>query len=87
MWCIPVQGNAPFVCQMEAVLEVYKGPQNARFPVVCMDETSVQCTKKTACRLPRNPSRVNAMMLSMNAMVLHTCVYFTRRLKIGGVLT
>ncbi len=31
---------------MEAVLEVYKRPQDPRYPVVCMDESSVQCIKE-----------------------------------------
>ena len=46
MWCIPAEGNAHFVCQMEAVLEVYKRPHDPRHPVVCMDESSVQCIKE-----------------------------------------
>jgi len=42
MWCIPPKANAEFVWRMEAVLEVYKRPYDARFPVVCMDEASKQ---------------------------------------------
>jgi transposase len=46
MWCIPALGDAHFVCQMEAVLSVYKRPRDLLYPVVCMDETSVQCIKE-----------------------------------------
>ncbi len=31
---------------MESVLEVYKRPSDKDYPVICMDETSVQCTKE-----------------------------------------
>lgn len=41
-WCIPPEENAEFVCSMENVLEVYKKPYNAAYPVVCMDESSKQ---------------------------------------------
>jgi len=40
MWCIPPDANAGFVCQMEAVLDVYKRPFDAEYPVVCMDLVS-----------------------------------------------
>ncbi len=46
MWCIPSQDDAHFVYRMEAVLDVYKRPQDSLYPVVCMDETSVQCIKE-----------------------------------------
>jgi len=55
MWCIPAQGNAHFVCQMEAVLEVYKRPQDPLHPVVCMDETSVQCIKEVRPPIAAEP--------------------------------
>ena len=44
-----------FVCQMEAVLEVYKRPQEPLYPVVCMDETSVQCTKEVRPPIAAKP--------------------------------
>ena len=43
MWCIPPKEDAAFVCAMEQVLEVYKRPYDAQYPVICMDETSKQC--------------------------------------------
>ena len=57
MWCIPAQDNAAFVCQMEAVLEVYKRPQDPRYPVVCMDETSVQCVREVRPPIAARPGR------------------------------
>ena len=57
MWCIAAQGNAHFVCQMEAVLEVYKRPKDTQFPVVCMDETSVQCIKETRLPIAAKPGQ------------------------------
>ncbi|MEX6686129.1 IS630 family transposase [Danxiaibacter flavus] len=41
-WVIPPQGNSEFVANMEAVLDVYKRPYDADFPVVCMDESPKQ---------------------------------------------
>ena len=52
MWCIPAKQDAAFVYAMENVLEVYKRPLDADYPVVCMDETSVQCVKEVRPVLP-----------------------------------
>ena len=57
MWCIPAEGNAHFVCQMEEVLEVYKRPHDPRYPVVCRDETSVQCIKETRAPIAARPGQ------------------------------
>lgn len=57
MWCIPAEGNAHFVCQMEEVLEVYKRPHDPRYPVVCMDETSVQCIRETQAPIAARPGQ------------------------------
>jgi transposase len=57
MWCIPAEANAHFVCQMEAVLEVYKRPYDHSHPVVCMDETSVQCVKEVRPPIAAQPGR------------------------------
>ena len=38
---IPPQASAEFVFRMEGVLEVYQRPYDPRFPVVCMDETTL----------------------------------------------
>ena len=55
MWCIPAQGDAHFVCQMETVLEVYKRPQDPHYPVVCMDETRLQCIKEVRAPISARP--------------------------------
>ncbi len=52
MWCIPPKQDAAFVCAMENVLAVYKRPLDPYFPVVCMDESSVQCIKEVREPLP-----------------------------------
>jgi len=58
MWCIPPKQDAAFVCAMEHVLDVYKRPLDADYPVVCMDETSVQCVKEVRPGLPGKPGQV-----------------------------
>ncbi|SET71405.1 DDE superfamily endonuclease [Nitrosomonas marina] len=55
MWCIPAEGDAHFVCQMESVLEVYKRPLDPLNPVVCMDETTVQCIKEVRAPIAARP--------------------------------
>lgn len=58
MWCIPPKQDAAFVCAMEHVLDVYKRPFDEDYPVVCMDETSVQCVKEVRPGLPSKPGQV-----------------------------
>ncbi len=63
MWCIPPKQDAAFVCAMENVLAVYKRPIDSNFPVVCMDESSVQCIKEVREPLPAkagSPERYDA---------------------------
>ena len=55
MWCIPTRGDAAFVCQMEEVLEVYKREYDPRFPMVCMDETTKQCTREVRAPIKAKP--------------------------------
>ncbi len=54
-WCIPPKSNAEFVYHMEDVLEVYQRPYDARFPQVCLDETSRQHLKDVEPALPLRP--------------------------------
>lgn len=42
---------------MEAVLEVYKRPYDPQNPVVCMDETSIQCTKEIRAPIAAEPGQ------------------------------
>ena len=46
-WVIPPQGNADFAAAMEKVLDVYRRPCDATFPVVCMDEIPWQLIGET----------------------------------------
>lgn len=57
MWCIPPEQDAAFVCQMEQVLEVYKRPYDARFPVVCMDEQPKQLIAEVSAPIPVAPGQ------------------------------
>ena len=54
---IPPQGNADFAAAMEKVLDVYRRPYDAAFPVVCMDETPRQLIRETRKPVPTAPGR------------------------------
>ena len=54
---IPPQGNADFAAAMEKVLDVYRRPYDATFPVVCMDETPRQLVSEMRKRDTRTGSR------------------------------
>ena len=61
MWCIPAPANVAFVCQMETVLAVYRRTSDPAYPVVRMDEISVQCTREARDPIYRpNLGRANA---------------------------
>lgn len=55
---IPPEHNGEFVAAMENVLEVYKRPYDADFPVVCMDETPRQMIKEMRQEIPAAPGRL-----------------------------
>lgn len=60
MWVIPPKQNGDFVANMEKVLDVYKRPYDAEFPVVCMDESPKQLireTRKTIATTSGRPDR------------------------------
>lgn len=52
MWCIAPKADAAFVCQMENVLQVYKRPYDPDYPLICMDETTKQCTRELRSSIP-----------------------------------
>ena len=52
MWCIKAGQDAAFVCQMEQVLSAYKRPFDPNRPLVCMDETTKQCTREIRTPVP-----------------------------------
>ena len=57
---IPPQGNADFAAAMETVLDVYRRPYDAAFPVVCMDETPRQLIseiREPVSAAPGRPAR------------------------------
>jgi hypothetical protein len=54
-WKIPPDQNASFVAAMEDVLEVYARPYNPMFPVICMDESSVQLIGEVQDPIPAAP--------------------------------
>ena len=87
MWCMPAQDNAAFVCQMEAVAEVYKRPRNPCYPVVCMDETSVQCVREVRPPIAARPGERSATMWNINVMAWRISCCFMRPLRIGAGYT
>ncbi len=54
-WKIPPDRNASFVAAMEDVLEVYARPYDSKFPVVCMDESSIQLIGEVSHPIPAAP--------------------------------
>lgn len=54
-WKIPPDQNSSFVAAMEEVLDVYARPYDERFPVVCMDESSVQLIGEVSTPIPAAP--------------------------------
>jgi hypothetical protein len=54
---IPPKANGEFIYFMEDVLSVYTRPYDARYPVVCFDETSKQLVKETRVPLPLEPGQ------------------------------
>ena len=55
---IPPGENASFVAAMESVLECYQRPLDAEFPIVNMDEQSVQLKADMRDRHPMQPGQV-----------------------------
>jgi len=61
-WVIPPEADAEFAASMEAVLDVYARPYDARFPVLCMDEQPIQLFRETRTPIAatrRHPRRVD----------------------------
>lgn len=56
-WVIPPEANSEFVACMENVLDTYALPDDADFPVLCMDEQPVQLLKET--RVPIAATRAH----------------------------
>ena len=60
-WKIPPDQNASFVAAMEDVLEVYSRPYDPKFPVVCMDESSIQLIGEVQDPIPAAPGHPELM--------------------------
>ena len=58
-WKIPPDQNASFVANMEDVLEVYSRPYDEDYPVVCMDESSIQLIGEVQQPIPAKPGHPN----------------------------
>ena len=56
-WCIPPNGDCEFVAHMEDVLEVYHRPYDAKFPLVCLDETNRQLIAEARKAIPAKPGQ------------------------------
>lgn len=54
-WKIPPDQNAAFVAAMEDVLDVYSRPYDQDYPVVCMDESSIQLVGEVTDPIPAKP--------------------------------
>lgn len=56
-WVIPPEKNSEFVANMEFVLDVYKKPYNADYPVVCMDESPKQLIAEQRSSIAMKPGQ------------------------------
>jgi DDE superfamily endonuclease len=54
---IPPEKSGGFVANMEQVLDVYKIPYNAEFPVVCMDESPKQLIEEGKTSVAMKPGQ------------------------------
>jgi len=54
---IPPDKNSAFVANMEKVLDVYKKPYYAAFPVICMDESPKQLIEEGKPSVPMKPGQ------------------------------
>lgn len=56
-WKIPPEGSAQFVAAMEQVLDAYELPYDPDYPLVCMDESSVQLIGEVREPIPGKPGQ------------------------------
>ena len=56
-WVIPPENSSEFVANMERVLDVYKRPYNADYPVVCMDESPKQLIEQGRRSIAMKPGQ------------------------------
>ena len=81
-WVIPPQHNADFAAGMERVLDLYRRPYDAQFPVVCMDETPRQLIGET--RRPVPPAAGRPAREDYEYRRLGTCNVFMATEPLAG---
>ena len=64
MWVIPPEQDAEFVCQMEAVLDVYKCPYDKDYPVVCLDESPKQLVSEVRQSIKQSDGSTSVIFLA-----------------------
>jgi len=55
-WCIG-ELNGEYLCRMENIPDIYAGPYNPTYPVICFDEKTYQFTGYVTGPLPPEPGR------------------------------
>ena len=80
-WVIPPDEDADFVAAMEAVLEVYQRPEDARFPVVAMDERPVQLLEDIRSPVPVKPGRIARIDYEYKRIDVVSAFLFTNALQ------
>ncbi len=78
---IPPDEDADFVAAMEAVLEVYQRPEDARFPVVAMDERPVQLLEDIRSPVPVKPGRIARIDYEYKRIDVVSAFLFTNALQ------
>ncbi len=78
---IPPDEDADFVAAMEAVLEVYQHPEDARFPVVAMDERPVQLLEDIRSPVPVKPGRIARIDYEYKRIDVVSAFLFTNALQ------
>jgi hypothetical protein len=53
-WCLPPQGDARFVAQMEEILDLYQLPPDPARPLICVDESHKE--QRCELRAPHGPA-------------------------------
>jgi transposase len=66
-WCIPPRANAEFVYHMEDVLDVYKRPEDPRYPLVYLDESPEQLVSETRQQRRRPQANPNGTITNIAA--------------------
>jgi hypothetical protein len=81
--CIPIV-SPEFVYRMEDVLDLYAEAYQAKYPVVCFDQSPYQLISETACHcLPSRANR-NATIPSTNARPVAICSCSSSHCGAGG---